>query len=70
MSPSSMPTASGQWLELTFGKNGLDASNATFAFADQADVVTHARIAADSAAPPRWTVRNGAASTRSTARRT
>ena len=38
---------SGQWLELSFGKNGLDASNATFAFADQADVVTHARIAAD-----------------------
>ena len=38
---------SGQWLELTFGKNGLDASNATYAFADQADVVTHARIAAD-----------------------
>jgi secreted PhoX family phosphatase len=38
---------SGQWLELTFGKNGLDASNATFAFADQADVVTHCRIAAD-----------------------
>ena len=38
---------SGQWLELSFGKNGLDASNTTFAFADQADVVTHARIAAD-----------------------
>jgi secreted PhoX family phosphatase len=38
---------SGQWLELSFGKTGLDASNATFAFADQADVVTHARIAAD-----------------------
>jgi secreted PhoX family phosphatase len=38
---------SGQWLELSFGKNGLDASNATYAFADQADVVTHARIAAD-----------------------
>ncbi len=38
---------SGQWLELTFGKNGIDASNASYAFADQADVVTHARIAAD-----------------------
>ncbi len=38
---------SGQWLELTFGKNGLDASNAAYAFADQADVVTHARLAAD-----------------------
>jgi secreted PhoX family phosphatase len=38
---------SGQWLELTFGKNALDASNASYAFADQADVMTHARIAAD-----------------------
>lgn len=38
---------SGQWLELTFGKNGLDATNTTYAFADQADVVTHARLAAD-----------------------
>jgi secreted PhoX family phosphatase len=38
---------SGQWLELTHGKNGLDASNATYAFADQADVVTHCRLAAD-----------------------
>ena len=38
---------SGQWLELTFGKDALDASNASYAFADQADVMTHARIAAD-----------------------
>ncbi|RQW28100.1 PhoX family phosphatase [Rhodobacteraceae bacterium CH30] len=38
---------SGQWLELTFGKNGLNSSNATYAFADQADVVTHCRLAAD-----------------------
>jgi hypothetical protein len=38
---------SGQWLELAFGKNGIDTSNATYAFADQADVVTHCRIAAD-----------------------
>ncbi|MDD3352614.1 PhoX family phosphatase [Zoogloea sp.] len=38
---------SGQWIELTHGKNGLDASNATYAFADQADVVTHARLAGD-----------------------
>ncbi len=37
----------GQWLELTFGKNGLDAANATYAFADQADVLIHARLAAD-----------------------
>ena len=37
----------GQWLELTYGKNGLDASNAAYPFADQGDVVTHARLAAD-----------------------
>ena len=37
----------GQWLELTYGKNGLDASNTAYPFADQADVVTHARLAAD-----------------------
>jgi secreted PhoX family phosphatase len=37
----------GQWLELTFGKNGLDATNTAYAFADQADVLTHARLAAD-----------------------
>ena len=37
----------GQWLELSFGKNGIDAGNATYAFADQADVVTNCRIAAD-----------------------
>ena len=33
----------GEWLELTFGKNGLDQSNG---FADQADVLVHAREAA------------------------
>ncbi len=38
---------SGQWLELSYGKNGLDASNAAYPFADQGDVVTHARLAAD-----------------------
>ena len=38
---------SGTWVELTHGKNGLDASNATYAFADQADVVVHARLAGD-----------------------
>ena len=37
----------GQWLELTHNKNGLDASNALYPFADQADVVTHCRLAAD-----------------------
>jgi secreted PhoX family phosphatase len=38
---------SGAWLELTHGKNGLDSSNATFAFANQGDVVINARLAAD-----------------------
>jgi secreted PhoX family phosphatase len=38
---------SGQWIELTFGKNGLDAANPAYAFANQADVLVNARIAAD-----------------------
>ena len=37
----------GTWVPLTFGSNGLDAANATFSFTDQADVLTHARIAGD-----------------------
>lgn len=37
----------GEWLELTFGKNGLDAANTTYPFSSQADVVTFARLAAD-----------------------
>jgi secreted PhoX family phosphatase len=37
----------GSWIELTFGKNGLTASNATYAFADQADVLINVRLAAD-----------------------
>lgn len=37
----------GQWLELTFGKNGLDASHAVYAFADQGDVLINARLAGD-----------------------
>ncbi|NML18299.1 PhoX family protein [Azohydromonas caseinilytica] len=37
----------GQWIELTHGKNGLDAANTVYPFADQADVVTHARLAGD-----------------------
>jgi hypothetical protein len=39
---------SGTWVELTFGKNGLTAANATYPFANQADVLVHARLAADS----------------------
>jgi len=38
---------SGQWIELTFGKNGLDANNPVYPFSSQADVVTYARMAAD-----------------------
>ncbi|MBO9688895.1 PhoX family protein [Roseateles chitosanitabidus] len=38
---------SGDWLELSYGKNGLDATNAAYAFADQGDVLINARLAAD-----------------------
>ncbi len=37
----------GTWLELTHGKNGIDSSNATYAFANQGDVLINARLAAD-----------------------
>ena len=42
-----LPDGTGQWLELTHGKNGLDARHPNYPFADQADVVIHARLAAD-----------------------
>ena len=50
----------GTWVPLTFATNGLDAANTTFSFSDQADVLTHARIAGDvlAATPmdrPAWT---------------
>jgi secreted PhoX family phosphatase len=38
---------SGEWKELSFGVNGLNAGNSTFAFANQAEVMAGARIAAD-----------------------
>ena len=38
---------SGQWIELTHGKNGLDANNALYPFADQADVLVNPRLAGD-----------------------
>lgn len=38
---------SGIWMPLVFGQNGLDASNAAYAFADQADVLINARSAGD-----------------------
>ncbi|HEX4872197.1 MAG TPA: PhoX family phosphatase [Nevskiaceae bacterium] len=54
---------SGEWVELSFGVNGLDASNSLYPFADQADVVCNARLAADSvgATPmdrPEWAAVN------------
>ena len=42
-----LPDGSGQWIELAFGLNGITAANPAYAFADQADVLTHARLAAD-----------------------
>ncbi|MDN3920696.1 PhoX family protein [Roseateles violae] len=38
---------SGEWLELAYGKNGLDGTNAAYPFVDQADVLINARLAAD-----------------------
>ena len=38
----------GEWIELTHGKNGLDASNKVYPFASQADVLVFTRLAADS----------------------
>ena len=37
----------GEWLELSHGKNGLDNSNTAYAFENQADVAINARLAAD-----------------------
>ncbi len=37
----------GEWVELSFGKNGITADYAKYAFADQADVLINARLAAD-----------------------
>jgi len=53
----------GTWLPLVFGQNGIDGSSAAYAFADQADVLINARLAADAvgATPmdrPEWTAVN------------
>ncbi len=37
----------GEWIELTYGKNGLDASSSFYPFSSQADVLVFTRLAAD-----------------------
>lgn len=37
----------GEWKALTYGKNGLDNSNVDYPFANQADILVHARLAGD-----------------------
>ena len=54
---------SGQWLPLVHGQNGLNAANTLYPFADQADVLTHCRLAADHLGAtkmdrPEWTAVN------------
>lgn len=50
----------GSWVELTHGKNDLNEANPKYAFRNQGDVVTFARLAADSVGAtkmdrPEWT---------------
>jgi secreted PhoX family phosphatase len=42
-----LPDGSGQWIELTYGQNGITSAYAPYPFADQADVLINARHAAD-----------------------
>ncbi|MBI3897373.1 MAG: PhoX family phosphatase [Gammaproteobacteria bacterium] len=39
----------GEWVELRFGANGITATQPAYPFADQADVLVNARLAADAA---------------------
>ncbi|HUD34516.1 MAG TPA: PhoX family phosphatase, partial [Variovorax sp.] len=53
----------GRWLEIRLGVNGITAANATYAFADAADVLVNTRLAADAAGAtkmdrPEWTAVN------------
>jgi secreted PhoX family phosphatase len=50
----------GQWIELTFGKNGITPANPVYSFADAADMLTNIRFAADAVGAtkmdrPEWT---------------
>ena len=56
---------SGVWLPLVFGTVPLTAANVAYPFADQADVLTHARLAGDAVGAtrmdrPEWTAVNPA----------
>jgi len=58
-----LPDGSGQWLEIAFGQNGITAANPAYAFANQADVLVHTRLAADAAGAtkmdrPEWAAVN------------
>ena len=55
----------GTWLELRFGAANVDSANAAYGFADQADVLVNARLAADAAGAtkmdrPEWAAVNPA----------
>lgn len=43
------PDGTGQWLELKFGLNNINSNNAAYGFANQAEALINARLAADAA---------------------
>ena len=56
---------SGTWIPMVFGQNGITAAATPYGFADQADVLTHVRLAADVVGAtrmdrPEWTAVNPA----------